>query len=77
MSCLNSIQTVSHSDGIPERFFFKVELEKNQTDNKKHALCEDDDTPTTIQDINPNLEASAFVWFISHDLSKFCHLLQS
>ena len=61
-------------------FILKSWFCKKSTDNRKHALCDDDDdddTPTTIQDINPNLEASAFVWFISHDLSKFCHLLQS
>ena len=30
-------QTVWHSDGIPESFFYKkVDFEKNQQDNKNH-----------------------------------------
>ena len=43
MSCLIWIQTVSHSDGIPE--IIKLILEKTK-DSKKHALYDDDDKPS-------------------------------
>ena len=35
MSGLIWIQTISHSDGIPERIFEKVDFEKNQQTTKK------------------------------------------